>query len=99
MQQHGSVKNDRQFQELTVAFPQLLLYLIIMQEKKYTTKEAVEMLISKRAWYKPLGLPEGTGRALAARYKSGEMTIDKMEELLTKAGLPVLQEKLWGNKE
>lgn len=71
---------------------------MVMDEKKQlTTREAFAELISRRAWYKPLGITEGTASSVANRFREGKgVTIDKMEELLERAGFIVVQEKLWG---
>jgi hypothetical protein len=64
--------------------------------KKMTTREAFAQLINKRGWYVPLGIPEGTASTTAKRFKDGKVvSLDKMEEILEKAGAVVVQEKLW----
>jgi hypothetical protein len=61
-----------------------------------TTKEAFKDLISKRKWYADLGLSETAAWSLAKRINDGkDVSLDKMEELLEKAGYKVIQEKLW----
>lgn len=60
-----------------------------------TTKEAFEQLIHTRAWYKDLGISEPAAGALKNNFAKGKVTIDKMEEVLLKAGFTVKQEKLW----
>lgn len=60
-----------------------------------TTREAFEQLTKQRGWYKELGIPEGTASALKNHYKTGKISLDKMEEILEKAGFKVVQEKLW----
>lgn len=67
----------------------LLLYLCM------TTREAFEQLINKRAWYTDLEITEVTASALKSNFKKDKVTLDKMEEILTKAGFTVKQEKLW----
>jgi uncharacterized lipoprotein YehR (DUF1307 family) len=65
-------------------------------EIQYTTREAFEKLISERNWHTKIeGLKPETGRTLKNSFKTGKITIDKMEDLLTKAGFTVIQEKLW----
>ena len=60
-----------------------------------TTREAFEQLIHKRAWYTDLDITEVTASALKSNFKKGKVTLDKMEEILNKAGFTVKQEKLW----
>lgn len=60
-----------------------------------TTREAFEQLIRQRAWYKDLEISEPAAGALKDNFKKGKITIDKMEEVLVKAGFTVKQEKLW----
>jgi hypothetical protein len=62
-----------------------------------TTKEAFENLISQRAWYIHLGIPENTARSYSKRYRDGKLPTEKIEEILERAGYHVKQEKLWGN--
>jgi hypothetical protein len=66
-----------------------------MEEKGKTTKEVLQELISRRGWWKEIGLTEDQGNNYRTRFKSGKMTIDKMEEILTKADYKVVQDKLW----
>lgn len=60
-----------------------------------TTREAFEQLTKQRGWYKELDIPEGTASALKNHFKTGKITIDKMEEILERAGYRVIQEKKW----
>lgn len=60
-----------------------------------TTREAFEQLINQRAWYTDLEITEVTASALKSNFKKGKVTLDKMEEVLEKAGFTVKQEKLW----
>lgn len=60
-----------------------------------TTKEAFDNLIIKRGWYTSLGISENTGRSYAKRYREGKLPIEKVEDILLKAGYKVKQEKLW----
>jgi hypothetical protein len=61
-----------------------------------TTKEAFKDLIAKRKWYAELGISETAAWSLAKRVNDGqEVSTDKMEELLEKAGYKVIQEKKW----
>ncbi|MBS7565084.1 hypothetical protein KHS38_11775 [Mucilaginibacter sp. Bleaf8] len=63
-----------------------------------TTKEAFKKLIDERGFHKKIpGLSESTGRSLRKYFNDGKITIDRMEEILLKAGFNVIQEKLWGN--
>lgn len=64
-----------------------------------TTKEAFTQLISKRGWYKDLGIKEGTANSMVAYFKgtrAGRISEEKIEEVLQKAGYKVVQEKMWG---
>jgi len=63
-----------------------------------TTIEAFENLISKKGWYSTLGIPDNTARSYSKRYKDGKLPIEKIEEILGKAGYKVVQEKIWTNK-
>lgn len=60
-----------------------------------TTREAFEQLIRQRAWYVDLEISETTATNLKANFKKGKISLDKMEEILTRAGFKVKQEKLW----
>lgn len=61
-----------------------------------TTKQAFEELINERAWYANLGLGDSTARSYAKRFRENKLPIEKIEEILEKAGYQVKQEKLWG---
>ena len=61
-----------------------------------TTREAFKHLISERGFYKKVeGLSESNARQIRKNFQEGKITIDKMEEILEKAGFKVKQEKLW----
>lgn len=60
-----------------------------------TTKQAFEQLTSKRGWYKDLDMPEPEASSIKNRYKTGKLSIEKMEEVITRAGYKVIQEKKW----
>lgn len=61
-----------------------------------TTKEAFGQLISKRGWYKELGINAGTANSWANYYRKGSyLSNEKMEEILKKAGYKVMSEKQW----
>lgn len=51
-----------------------------------TTKEAFEKLIFARGCYKKLGIEQKTVGALRNNFKKGKVSLDRMEELLLKAG-------------
>ena len=59
------------------------------------TREAFEQLIMHRGWHKELDISDSTAWSLKHNFNKGTITIDKMEEVLTKAGYIVIQEKLW----
>jgi hypothetical protein len=64
--------------------------------EELTTKEAFKKLIDERGFYKRVqGLNESTARSLKKYFNEGKLTIDKMEDVLEKAGGIVVQEKLW----
>ena len=60
-----------------------------------TTKEAFAQLVARRGWHKDLGITDSAAYSVKNHFKSGDITIGKMEELLEKAGFTVKQEKLW----
>lgn len=61
-----------------------------------TTKEAFCDLIEIRGIHNHLGVSSGMVRSFRDKIKTGKgISIDKMEEMLTKAGYKVIQEKLW----
>lgn len=60
-----------------------------------TTREAFEQLIARRAWYKDLDITVSSAWSIKNNFKKGLVTIDKMEEVLMKAGFTVKQDKLW----
>ncbi|MGB4776424.1 MAG: hypothetical protein WBP45_14705 [Daejeonella sp.] len=62
------------------------------------TKQAFTELTSERNWYKPLNIHFSTAAGYIIRFKRGELSTDKIEEILTKAGYIVKQEKLWQKK-
>lgn len=62
-----------------------------------TTLEAFKELIAKRNWYQDLDIKKEAAWSLAKRVNDGErVSIEKMEDLLEKAGFKVVQEKEWG---
>jgi len=60
-----------------------------------TTREAFAQLVERRGWHKNLGISDNAAWSAKNHFQKGNITIDKMEELLEKAGFTVLQEKLW----
>lgn len=62
------------------------------------TREAFEFMISKRGIYKTLGVSPVTvaswKRSLNGKDSRG-LSLDKMEEMLIKAGYFVYEEKIW----
>jgi len=67
-----------------------------MEESKWlTTQAAFEQMISVRGWWKDLELTKGTANSIVSRFRNNEMTIDKIEAILDKAGYRVAREKLW----
>jgi transposase len=60
------------------------------------TKEAFLELISQRGIYKRLDVSRSTVAGWKRRLAEGELlSLDKMEEILTKAGAKVVHEKIW----
>ena len=60
------------------------------------TREAFEALISERGIYKKLGVDRSTVAGWKIYLKDGKsISLDKMEEMLLKAGAVVVQEKVW----
>ncbi len=51
-----------------------------------TTKEAFKQLTSIRGWYKLCSIEASTARSFKSHFKGGKVSIEKMEELLKKAG-------------
>lgn len=60
-----------------------------------TTHEAFKSLVSQRGWYTILNIPDNTARSYAKRFRENKLPIEKIEEILQKAGYKVKQEKLW----
>jgi hypothetical protein len=61
-----------------------------------TTKEAFEKLINERNFHQGIeGLTPESARMLRSNFKKGKVSLDRMEEILTKGGKIVIQEKLW----
>jgi glutamate synthase domain-containing protein 1 len=73
----------------------LRAYLIFDMEIE-GTKQAFEMMLQERGIYKKLGVDTSTVANWKTYLKQGKsISLDKMEEMLTKAGATVAQEKLW----
>lgn len=53
-------------------------------------------MISKRGWYNDLGINANAGNLMVNRFRQGNLSVDKMDEVLEKAGYRVLREKDWG---
>lgn len=60
-----------------------------------STTEAIESIMSKPRWYLDLGYSISNGKVMAMRYREGKLSLDKIEEIITKAGYTVKQEKTW----
>lgn len=67
----------------------------MMERNEKRTREAFEEMIHTRGIYKALNLNPNTVRGYRIAHKKGGVTIDKMHELLTRAGWQVVQEELW----
>lgn len=60
------------------------------------TRAAFEHLISERGVYKRLGVDRSTVAGWKIYLRDGKsISLDKMEEMLLKAGAKVVQEKVW----
>jgi hypothetical protein len=60
------------------------------------TIDAFLQLSHTRGWYKDLGITkEGAASLIGRVRKGGSITNDKLEEVLTKAGWKIVQEKQW----
>jgi hypothetical protein len=64
-----------------------------------TTREAFEDLLNHRAWWKGIYRNKDAGASLKHQHLKGLVKETFMEEILIKAGYPVLQEKIWGKKK
>lgn len=66
-----------------------------------TTTEAFRVLINTRGIYHKLGKSEVSVRQLRKNFNDNptSVSITMMEDLLTKAGFKVVQEKLWAKEE
>lgn len=60
-----------------------------------TTKEAFRKVIEDKAILDKIGINDSTGRSIRKRFNDGNLSTDKMEAILIKAGAKVKQEKLW----
>jgi adenine-specific DNA methylase len=60
-----------------------------------TTTEAFEEMIRDKAWGKKIGLKPNTACMNITRYRSGKLSLEKIEELLSKSSYVVIQEKQW----
>lgn len=61
-----------------------------------TTKEAFTQLINTDNWHEKAGINYNTARTLKKRFLDGKLiSLEKMEEILEKAGYKVVQEKKW----
>lgn len=60
-----------------------------------TTKEAFEKLISKRGWYNDLGINANAGNLMVNRFRQGNLSAEKIDEVLGLAGYQVVNEKQW----
>ncbi|RNI27665.1 hypothetical protein EFA69_16230 [Rufibacter immobilis] len=63
-----------------------------------TTKEAFVWLAGQRNVHKELGYTAENWKSMKKRFKSGELSTEKIEEALKLAGFEVVQEKQWALK-
>lgn len=52
-------------------------------------KEAFEEMSSERGWYQELGLTKTGAGAIVSRFKKGNLSIEKMAELLEAKGVKI----------
>lgn len=65
--------------------------------ERRTLTDLFDEVINTRGIHHELGMNEATVRSLRNRFnKDGSITIDKMREVLGKAGYQLIQEELWG---
>lgn len=66
---------------------------------KKSTKQAFTDLINQRGIHQQLGVSDSTVRDWRKKIRDGTggITIDKMEELLQRAGFKKIQETLWSS--
>lgn len=62
-----------------------------------TTQQAMEQLLTEKAAWKRLGYTQNTWWSLRARYQKGELSYDKIYEVLERAGYRVVKEREWEN--
>lgn len=60
-----------------------------------TTKEAFQYILDNKEILDRLQINQSTVRTLRKRFKEGNLTIDKLEEIIEAAGGKVKQEKEW----
>lgn len=60
-----------------------------------TTKEAFRKVIEDKAILDKIGINDSTGRSIRKRFNDGNLSTDKMEDILIKAGATIKQEKMW----
>jgi hypothetical protein len=60
------------------------------------TKQAFETMLQERGIYRKLGVDTSTVANWKTYLKKGQsISLDKMEEMLLKAGATIAQEKIW----
>jgi len=64
-----------------------------------TKREAFEHLTSQRGWYKELDIPEKTANSAKVSFRKGQLSSDKIDEILLKAGYRIIQVELWEQRE
>jgi hypothetical protein len=60
-----------------------------------TTQEAFKDLLQQKQWYSLVGIKPNHSHVYRKRFEKGELTINKMEQILTKANYKPIQEKIW----
>lgn len=69
-----------------------------MESVALTTHQAFAHLCTQRGLAKVLGLPQNTWNSLRTRFKNGQLSQEKQEEILSSAGFAVVQERTWALK-
>lgn len=63
--------------------------------KPRSTEDLFSEVINTRGIYQDLGIGEYAVKNLRRNHKEGKVTIDKMHEILEKAGYHIVQETKW----
>lgn len=61
--------------------------------------KAFRQLTAPQMWYEKCGLTKLHAAMIKMRYKKGQVSEDKMRELLKKSGFKIIQEEVWKRPE